>query len=95
MELARTAHVEFESSEPTLQPGMGERAMDAATDVSRTIGEAGAGLRAAVERLSAALDEIQSGPLVSILRRTARRAPLTSLFAAFLLGTALAKARRR
>jgi hypothetical protein len=87
--------VEFEGSEPTLQPSMTERAMDTATDVSRTIGEASASLRVAVERLSAALDEVQSGPFISAIRRAARQAPLTSLFAAFLLGTAFARARRR
>jgi hypothetical protein len=87
--------VQFEGSEPTLQPSMTERAMDSATDVSRTISEASASLRAAVGRLSAVLDEAQSGPIASALRRAARQAPLTSLFAAFLLGTALARARRR
>ena len=86
--------VQFEGSEPTLQPSMSERAMDTATDASRTIGEATANLRAAVERLTTALDEAQSEPLISTLRRTTRRAPLTSLFVAFLLGAALVRARR-
>jgi ABC-type molybdenum transport system ATPase subunit/photorepair protein PhrA len=87
--------VEDEPSGPTLQPGMSERAMDTASDVSRTIGEVSANLKAAMARLSEALDEVQSGTVASSLRRAARQAPLTSLFAAFLLGTALARARRR
>jgi hypothetical protein len=40
--------VNIEISEPTLQPGMAERAIDTATDVSRTITEVSAGLQAAV-----------------------------------------------
>jgi hypothetical protein len=95
MALARTIQVEYEPSGPTLQPSMTERAIDTASDVSRTIGEVSANLKAAVARLSEALEEVQSGPVVLSLRRAARRAPLTSLFAAFLLGTALARARRR
>lgn len=91
----KAPQVEFEGSEPTLQPSMTERAMDSATDVSRTISEASDRLRAAVGRLSAALNEVQSGPIISALRRAAREAPLTSLFVAFLLGTALARTRRR
>jgi hypothetical protein len=87
--------VEFEGPEPTLQPSMTERAMDAATDVSQTVADATARLRTAVERLGAALDETQSGPIISALRHTTRQAPLISLFAAFLLGTAFARAQRR
>ena len=36
------ATVNFETPEPTLQPGMAERAIDTATDVSRTITEVSA-----------------------------------------------------
>ena len=46
--------VNNEPSDPTLQPGMAERAIDTATDVSRTITEISAGLQAAVERLRSA-----------------------------------------
>ena len=42
--------VNIETTEPTLQPGMAERAIDTATDVSRTITEVSEGLRAAVDR---------------------------------------------
>ena len=85
--------MEYEASEPTLQPSMGERAIDTATDVSRTIGEVTAGLKAAVERLSAVLVDAQTGQIIPAIRRTTRRAPLTSLFVAFLLGVAVAQRR--
>ena len=85
--------MDFESSEPTLQPSMTERAVDTATDVSRTVGEVTASLRAAVERPSAVAAEVQSGRLIPALRRAARRAPLTSLFGAFLLGVVVARRR--
>ncbi len=39
-------------TEPTLQPGMVERAIDTATDASHAITEVSAGLQAAVNRLS-------------------------------------------
>jgi len=45
----------FETPEPTLQPGMAERAIDTATEVSRTITEVSEGLQAAVNRLSHAI----------------------------------------
>ncbi|WP_051387071.1 hypothetical protein [Bradyrhizobium sp. ARR65] len=70
---------------------MAERAMDAATDVSRSIGEATAGLKAAVERLRVTLSDAQSGRVIPALRQATREAPLTSLFAAFLLGAMLAR----
>src|SRR6267378_4408441 len=51
----RVPAVNIEISEPTLQPGMAERAIDTATDLSRTITEVSAGLQAAVNRLSEAV----------------------------------------
>ena len=42
--------------EPTFRPGMAERAIDTATDVSRTVGEVTGALHAAVERLTEAVD---------------------------------------
>jgi hypothetical protein len=42
-------------TEPTLQPGMVERAIDTATDASHTITKLCAGLQAAVNRLSEAI----------------------------------------
>jgi len=83
--------VEFETSAPALQPSLPERAVDTATDVSRTIGEVTADLKAAVAALSALIARVQSGPVLPVLRRTVRRAPLTSLFVAFLLGVMAAR----
>ena len=45
----------FDTPESPLQPGMGERAIDAATEVSRTVTEVSNGLRAAINRLSDAI----------------------------------------
>ena len=42
-------------TEPTLQPGMEESAIDTATDASHTITEVSAGLQAAVNRLTEAM----------------------------------------
>jgi hypothetical protein len=72
---------------------MAERTVDTATDVSRTIGEVAARLKAAVERLSAVLAETTSGRPIPALRQAARQAPLTSLFIAFLLGALLTRRR--
>jgi len=81
-------------TEPTLQPGMVERAIDTATDASHTITEVSAGLQAAVNRLSEA---IAAAPLpgrpLSIVSTITREAPLTSLFVAFLFGIAVAHRR--
>jgi hypothetical protein len=86
--------VDIETSQPTLQPGIGERAIDAATDVSRTIAEVSAGLQAAVNRLSEAIATArQPGKPLSILSAITREAPLASLFVAFLFGIAVARRR--
>ncbi len=83
-----------DTSEPTLQPGMAERAIDTATDVSRTVTEISAGLQAAVNRLSEAIATARQpgGPLATISAIT-REAPLASLFVAFLFGMAVARRR--
>ncbi|OPY98215.1 hypothetical protein A5906_34040 [Bradyrhizobium sacchari] len=76
------------------QPGVGERALDAATDVSRTIGEVAGGLHAAVDRLTAAIDEARKpGQPLSTVAAITREAPLASLFVAFLFGIAVARRR--
>src|SRR5712664_720954 len=86
--------VNIETSEPTLQPGMAERAIDTATDVSRTITEVSAGLRAAVNRLSEAVATArQPGKPLSTISAITREAPLASLFVAFLFGMAVARRR--
>jgi hypothetical protein len=76
------------------QPGMAERAIDVATDVSQTIGEVAGGLRAAVDRLTYTIDEARKPgrPLATVAAIT-REAPLASLFVAFLFGLAIARRR--
>ena len=80
--------------QPNPPPGMAERAIDAATDVSRAIGEVAGGLHAAVDRLTAAIDEARKPgrPLATVAAIT-REAPLASLFVAFLFGVAVARRR--
>lgn len=73
---------------------MGERAIDTATDVSRTVAEVSAGLRAAVDRLSRAIATArQPGKPLSTISALTREAPLASLFVAFLFGIAVARRR--
>jgi hypothetical protein len=80
--------------EPIPQPGIAERAIDAATDVSRTIGEVAGGLHAAVDRLTAAIEEARKpGKPLSTIAAITREAPLASLFVAFLLGVAVVRRR--
>jgi hypothetical protein len=86
--------VNSEPHEPTLQPSMTERAIDTATDVSRTIEEVSAALQAAVDRLSDALARArQPGTPLAAVSAVTREAPLASLFIAFLLGVAVARRR--
>jgi len=86
--------VNFETPEPTLQPGMAERAIDTAADVSRTLTDISAGLQAAVSRLSEAIAAArQPGKPLSTISAITREAPLASLFVAFLLGVAVARRR--
>ena len=79
---------------PPLQPNMAERAIDTATDVSRTITDVSAALQAAVERLSEVIAAARQpgGPLSTVSAIT-REAPLASLFVAFLFGVAVARRR--
>lgn len=84
----------FETPEPTLQPGMAERAIDTATDVSRTITEVTEGLRTAIDRLSHAIASArQPGKPLSTISAITREAPLASLLVAFLFGVAVARRR--
>lgn len=81
--------MEIERPEPTTQPGMAERAIDTATDVSRTITELSAALGAAIDRLSQAIATArQPGKPLSTISAT-----LASLFVAFLFGVAIARRR--
>ena len=76
------------------QPSVAERAIDAATDVSRTIGEVAGGLHAAVDRLTAAIEEARKpGKPLATLAAITREAPLASLCIAFMFGVAIARRR--
>lgn len=76
------------------QPGMAERAIDTATDISRTLTDVSVTLRAAVDRLSdAVVAARQPGQPLSTISAITRRAPLASLFVAFLFGVAVARRR--
>jgi hypothetical protein len=86
--------VNVEIPQPIPQPGMAERAIDAATDVSRTITEVSAALRVAIDRLSSAIATAREpGKLLSTISAITREAPLASLFVAFLFGIAVARRR--
>ena len=81
-------------TETPLQPNMAERAIDTATDVSRTITDVSTALQAAVDRLSEAIRTArQPGKPLSTLSAITREAPLASLFVAFLFGVAVARRR--
>ena len=83
-----------EIPQSTPQPGMAERAIDVATDVSQTIGEVVGGLRAGVDRLTSVIDEARKpGKPLSTVAAITREAPLASLFVAFLFGVAVARRR--
>ena len=84
----------METPQPIPQPGMAQRAIDTAADVSHTITEVSAGLQAAVDRLSAAIATArQPGQPLSTISAITREAPLASLFVAFLFGIAVARRR--
>jgi hypothetical protein len=76
----------------TPKPGAAERAIDTATDVSRTVTEMTEALQVAVGRLSEAIRTAREPgkPLATIAAIT-REAPLASLFVAFLFGVAVAR----
>ena len=79
---------------PPLQPGMAERAIDTATEVSRTITDVSAALQSAVDRLAEVIATArQPGKPLSTVSAITREAPLASLFVAFLFGIAIARRR--
>ena len=83
-----------DTHETPLQPSMTERAIDTATDVSRTIAEVSAALRAAVDRLSSTLAHArQPGKPLATISAVTRQAPLASLLVAFMLGMAMRRRR--
>ena len=76
------------------QPGVAERAIDTAADVSRTITEVTTMLRVAVDRLGDAVAAArQPGKPLSTISAITREAPLASLFVAFLFGVAITRRR--
>jgi hypothetical protein len=85
------------SMDPSLlppKPGMAERAIDTATDVSRTITDVTTTLRAAVDRLSDTIASARRpGQPLSTISAITREAPLASLFVAFLFGIAVTRRR--
>ena len=84
--------MEIETPESISQPGMAERAIDTATDASRTITELSAALCAAIEQLSQAIATArQPGKPLSTISAITREAPLASLFVAFLFGVAVGR----
>jgi hypothetical protein len=86
--------VSIETPQPKFQPGTAERAIDTATDVSRTITDVSAALQAAVDRLSETIATArQPGKPLSTLSAITREAPLASLFIAFMFGIAVARRR--
>jgi hypothetical protein len=86
--------VTIETPESPPQPGMAERAIDTAADVSRTIGEVTGALKGAVDRLSDAVKTARRpGHSLSTISAITREAPLASLFVAFLFGIAVARRR--
>jgi hypothetical protein len=86
-------NVKIETPDPS-QPGMAERAIDTATDVSRTLTEVSAGAAGCGGRLSDAITAArQPGMPLSTISAITREAPLASLFVAFLFGVAIARRR--
>ena len=85
----------FETTDSPLQPSIGERVIDTATDVSRTITEVSTGLRAAVDRLSDAIAASRRpGGTLATVSAITREAPLAFLFVAFLFGVAVTRRRQ-
>jgi hypothetical protein len=86
--------VSRQTPQPAPEPSIPERAIDTATDVSRTIEEVTAGLKTAVDQLREAVANAERpGQPLARLRAVTRQAPLQSLFVAFLLGVVVARRR--
>jgi hypothetical protein len=74
---------------------MAERAIDTATDVSRTLTELTAALQAAIDRLSRTIATARRSKPLATISAVTREAPLASLLVAFLLGVAVARRSNR
>jgi hypothetical protein len=84
----------IETPQAIPQPGVAERAIDTATDVSRTITQVSAALRVAADGLCQAIAAArQPGKPLSTISAITREAPLASLLVAFLFGVAVARRR--
>ena len=81
-------------SDQTFHPGMAERAIDTATDVSHTISDVTSAFQAAADRLCDAIATArQPGKPLFTIAAITREAPLASLLVAFLFGVAVARRR--
>jgi hypothetical protein len=90
----KASAVNIETPQPPPPPTMAERAIDTATEVSRTIEDVTAALRVALDRFQLVLANAERpGQPVARLRAVTREAPLTSLCIAFLFGVTLARRR--
>jgi hypothetical protein len=86
--------VSTDTPQPATAPSIAERAIDTATDVSRTIEEVTAALKTAADRLREVVGNAERpGQPLARLRAVTRQAPLQSLFVAFLLGVVVARRR--
>jgi fructose-1,6-bisphosphatase/sedoheptulose 1,7-bisphosphatase-like protein len=75
-------------------PSIAERAIDAATELSRGIEDVTAALKVAVDRLRVVIANAERpGQPIARLRAVTRQAPLQSLLVAFLLGVVVARRR--
>ena len=91
-EQSELQNVKIEIPESSSQPGMAERAIDTATDLSRTLSEASAALQAAVRHLSEAITAArQPGMPLSTMSAIIRAAPLSSLLVAVMFGIAIGR----
>jgi hypothetical protein len=84
----------FAMNDQTPQPNFAERAIDTATDVTRTSAEISAALVEAVTRLTQALERARrpQRPLGALAALT-REAPLSALLVAVLLGVVIGRRR--
>jgi hypothetical protein len=87
--------IDDETFQTIPEPNAASRAMNAAADVSHTVGEVGGALRAAVDRLIEIINDARRpGQPLSTIAAMTREAPLTSLGIAFMFGIAIARRRR-
>ena len=84
----------IEIPDTTSEPGLAARAIDTATDASRTMADLSAALRDTLIRLNEAIATARRpGTPLSTISAVTREAPLASLFVAFLFGVAVARRR--